>query len=143
MSTNANIAKLNEDGTVKSIYVHWDGYPTHTGKKLIENYETAEKLETLLAIGDLSQIEASPDCPEGHTYETSVDGYCVAYGRDRGEDGADAVISESVKEYNSDQAHQEFNYLFVDGTWFLNDNGELEELTPLRATYDHDDEDDD
>lgn len=40
MSTNSLVAYLNEDGSVVSSYVHYDGYATGVGEMLLENYNT-------------------------------------------------------------------------------------------------------
>ena len=40
MSTNSLVAYLNEDGSVVSSYVHYDGYSTGVGEMLLENYNT-------------------------------------------------------------------------------------------------------
>ena len=40
MSTNSLVAYLNEDGTVVSSYVHYDGYATGVGEMLLENYNS-------------------------------------------------------------------------------------------------------
>ena len=47
MATRSRIAIENQDGTVKSIYCHWDGYISHNGKISFENYDR-EKLEKLI-----------------------------------------------------------------------------------------------
>jgi hypothetical protein len=39
---------------LKPIYVHWDGYPSHMIPILRKNYNTVEKVEELLSLGDLS-----------------------------------------------------------------------------------------
>ena len=72
MSTRARIASENQDGTVDSIYCHFDGYVDSVGKKLFEHYDQ-EKLEKLLELGDISSLG-----------ESTID--TVAYCRDRGED---------------------------------------------------------
>ena len=38
MSTNSTINIQNEDGTVDSIYCHWDGYLEFNGKLLQQHY---------------------------------------------------------------------------------------------------------
>ena len=51
MSTNSLVAILNEDNTVTSSYVHYDGYTTGVGEILLENYnseELARELATTL-----------------------------------------------------------------------------------------------
>ena len=40
MSTNSLVAYLNEDGSIISSYVHYDGYATGGGEMLLENYNT-------------------------------------------------------------------------------------------------------
>ena len=54
MSTNSRIGILHEDGTTETIYCHWDGYPEHHMPILTEHYNTAEKVQALLALGDIS-----------------------------------------------------------------------------------------
>ena len=94
MGTRSYIITANPKGDFTGIYCHWDGYPSHNGKILHENYDTQEKVETLIALGDLSSLRESPACPEGHSYRTPVAGHCIAYGRDRGE----AVAAEGGAE---------------------------------------------
>jgi hypothetical protein len=72
MSTRSRIAIENQDGTVDSIYCHFDGYVDGVGKTLFNHYDQ-EKLEKLLELGDISTLGES-------TEDT------VAYCRDRGED---------------------------------------------------------
>ena len=51
MSTNSLVGYLNEDGTVVTSYVHYDGYATGVGEMLLENYnseELARELATTL-----------------------------------------------------------------------------------------------
>ena len=47
MSTNSLVAYLNEDGSVVSSYVHYDGYATGVGEMLLENYNTAKSARDL------------------------------------------------------------------------------------------------
>jgi hypothetical protein len=72
MATRSRIAIENQDGTVDSIYCHFDGYISGVGKTLFNHYDQ-EKLERLLELGDISVLEDS-------TLNT------IAYHRDRGED---------------------------------------------------------
>jgi hypothetical protein len=73
MSTRSRIAIEKQDGTVESIYCHFDGYISHNGEILQNYYSTREKMEKLIELGDISSLENTPE-------ET------VAYHRDRGED---------------------------------------------------------
>ena len=72
MATRSLIGIKLEDNIVKIIYCHWDGYPSHTGKLLIENYSTPATITELMELGDLSSLAESPD-------------QCKAYHRDRNE----------------------------------------------------------
>jgi len=59
MGTRSNIAIQNTDGTVEMQYCHWDGYISHNGKILFENYTTEEQVRELLAMGTISSLGAS------------------------------------------------------------------------------------
>ena len=72
MATRSRIAIEREDGSVKSIYCHYDGYLSGVGKTLFNHYDK-EKLEKLIELGDISSLEDSTEST-------------VAYCRDRGED---------------------------------------------------------
>ena len=65
MATRSRIAIENQDGTVLSIYCHWDGYPSHHGPILLENYTTQEKVESLIALGSISSLAPETEIPEG------------------------------------------------------------------------------
>jgi hypothetical protein len=73
MSTRSRIAIEKQDGTVDSIYCHFDGYLSNNGEKLQNHYSTKEQLEQLIALGDISSL--------GNDVKETV-----AYHRDRGED---------------------------------------------------------
>jgi len=73
MSTRSRIAIENQNGSVKSIYCHFDGYLIGVGRLLKEYYTTQAKVEALIDLGDISALEMTPEST-------------VAYARDRGED---------------------------------------------------------
>lgn len=56
MSTNSSISMLNDDGTVTSIYCHWDGYLSYNGRILYDHYNDKEKVKQLIALGSLSSL---------------------------------------------------------------------------------------
>lgn len=118
MSTNASIAIKQKDGKVKSAYVHWDGYPEHTGQTLAKHYNTEELANKVIDGGDISSIDNSCEKPEGHTFDNPTPGHTIYYGRDRGEEGVEPKISESVSEWRSKHG-QEYDYLFFDGEWHV------------------------
>ena len=58
MSTRSRIGILNDDGTVDSIYCHFDGYISNNGKILQEHYTDPAKMAELIALGDISSLAA-------------------------------------------------------------------------------------
>lgn len=102
MSTNSTISILNnDDGTVTSIYCHWDGYIAHNGRILHDNYNDEESVRSLLSLGSLSCLGENLD-------------ECVAYGRDNGENEND-VKAMSFEDWTDmlGSFDQDYNYLFV------------------------------
>lgn len=121
MATRSRIAIEKENGTVESIYCHWDGYPENNGRILVENYTDHEKVQALINLGDISSlapnIDAAPDT--GHTFNGPVDGVVVAYGRDRGETGIDKKTHSSVPDFFNGDI-EEYGYLFTqEGQWLV------------------------
>lgn len=110
MATRSTIAKVNDDGSITSIYCHWDGYPEGVGKTLKNHYTDVDKIDQLLALGWLSVLGAEIGTKKD--FETSVlNNECLAYGRDRGETDVDAVTHQSLGEWlNYHDA--EYGYLF-------------------------------
>lgn len=128
MGTRSTIAILREDGSVAKIYCHWDGYLEHNGRMLFEYYNTAEKVEELIALGDLSSLgrEIGVKHPFGPDYSVPGDsfkweqlygGMCTAYGRDRGEKGTEARGWTSLQAYEDEAQFEEYNYVFMHGEW--------------------------
>jgi hypothetical protein len=127
MATRSKIAIEDQDGTVRSIYCHWDGYPSHHGPILLENYTTQEKVESLIALGSISSLAPETEIPEGveHNFENATEGIVVAYHRDRGEDlviKAHGSVNEFVK---SDI--EEYGYIFTAAGEWLFANGHVGE----------------
>jgi len=105
MATRARIGVLHPDGSVTSIYSHWDGYPNGVGKTLAENYSSEELAKRLVAMGGVSVLEG--------TIEEST-----FYHRDRDED---LQIEESFNETaflkQSERDGAEWAYLWKGGSW--------------------------
>jgi hypothetical protein len=115
MGTRSNIGIKIAKSKILSIYCHWDGYPSHHGRILLENYNTKEKVEELLKEGDMSILGEKCTKPEGHSFDNAVDGYCVYYGRDRGETNIEARIVA-----HKDFHQEEFSYYFnpTNNNWY-------------------------
>ena len=113
MSTNATIAIERENGTRTAIYCHWDGHIKRAGATLQLAYNTAESIENLLKLGDLSVLgyytDPTDTTEKMHDFENRQRQVCVAYCRDRGDP---FLQSDTV---------QEFNYIFDerDACWYV------------------------
>jgi hypothetical protein len=114
MATRSRIAIENQDGSITSIYCHWDGHIETNGVILNNNYNTKDKVEALIELGNLSSLDK--------TLETTV-----AYARDRGEDSHQAIYS-NVEELFEDgfSSGVEYVYCFTkDGIWLVNELGSV------------------
>ena len=116
MATRSRIGIENADGTVTSIYCHWDGYPQGNGKTLAEHYQYREKVQQLIDLGSISSLHEFV-FPEGaHNFSEPEKGVTVAYHRDRGEDFMQSQHA-SVDEYLTSDV-EEWGYLYtLDGNW--------------------------
>lgn len=88
MSTNARIGILNKDKSTDSIYLHWDGYPSHVTPILLRSYNTPEKIRELISFGDISILGdnvTKPDKSKPHSFNNPQPNTVVAYHRDRQE----------------------------------------------------------
>ena len=132
MGTRSTIAIENADGTVTGIYCHWDGYLSHNGRILAENYTDEASVRELIALGDLSSLGETVGIKTD--FSNPADGQCVAYGRDRGETGVESRVFNSHADL-IENAGQEFDYLFVPGTgWQVNTYSGIYDLAAALAT---------
>jgi hypothetical protein len=126
MATRSTVTAKMSDGTYRTIYCHWDGYPKHNGRILLQCYSTQEAIEKLVAPGNISVLAESCDKPAGHSFDKPVKGYTVYYGRDRGEadnepsSGPDPLSSM----LNNGYGRQQYNYLWNGEGWLV-DGAEL------------------
>lgn len=123
MSTKSRIGILHKDGTTETVYCHSDGYPEHQLPILKEHYSTAEKVEVLLKLGDLSYLgeRIAPEEGEEHRFEygSRAEGVTVAYHRDRGEPLSPAQCHGSVDALKASDWCISWFYLFdaANGKW--------------------------
>jgi len=105
MGTRSRIA-IKTESEIKSVYCHWDGYLSNNGKILLENYNTPEKVENLINLGDMSSLHESIEKPEGHTFDTPIEGHTVFYNRDRNENWND--VKPQVFKYTNITSEKRF-----------------------------------
>lgn len=118
MATRSFIGKLLLDGSVRGVYCHWDGYPDGLGKTLTEHYTDPNKVDALLALGDISSL--APEIGERHDFDRPTPGFTVAYHRDRGEPLEPNTIYSTVRGLLRYAAHDfgaEYAYIFEGGRW--------------------------
>jgi len=67
MSTRATIACKQHDGRYAAIYLHFDGYPSHTGETLQQHFTTQQLAEVVVAGGDLRYLDRRTGTPERYS----------------------------------------------------------------------------
>ena len=114
MSTNSRVAIQLKNRKIKSIYVHWDGYLSGVGQDLLDFYNTEEKVNELLELGNLSILGTSiGEKVDFDKFDSRENKQCLAYGRDRGDEESEA------KKHLDSENEQEYNYLFKNGVWLF------------------------
>ena len=125
MATRAVIGKLQTDGSgIKAIYLHSDGYLEHAGRILDEHYKDENKVDKLIALGDLSAIDKNiGDKIEFGNYKLRAKNeQCVFYCRDRGEKYANFDLLDSeldLIKFANRSCNAEYVYLFAFGYWYV------------------------
>ena len=84
MATRSIIARKINDKESLAIYCHYDGYLEHNGAILHLHYDTPEKVEKLISLGDLCSLgkKVEPNTSKAHTRLRPQDEVCIYYGRD-------------------------------------------------------------
>ena len=122
MSTHAALGIRLNDGRIKAIYCHFDGYPAGVGITLAGCYATQERVEALLELGSLSSLGAklAPEPGQHHSFLSPIDNVTVAYHRDRGEQIQPGYLYPDLTAYikgGQDDFAAEYLYLYEDGEW--------------------------
>ena len=139
MSTRCRIGIQNKNGTITSIYCHFDGYIDWVGKILVDNYKDEGKVKQLMSLGDISSLGTEPianprawEMPtptfnkswDEQWKEINPEDRCNTYAS-RGDD-CPAETSKNATEYRqlSRDCNGEYTYLFKDNIWYvLNGSG--------------------
>lgn len=101
MATRSNIGVLQDDGTIKAIYCHWDGDPEHVGATLANHYDSHEKASELIALGDISSLSTTLELTAEAVY--------------KGEDkqGTQARTFKNADEWREYASEQWAEYLYL------------------------------
>lgn len=118
MSTRSLISVEQKDGSVKTVYCHFDGYPSHNGRMLEDNYKTLNKANELVSLGNISSLSESVN-------QTDF------YGRDRNENDQGPETSSSIKQALKKDYSTEYHYVFSKGKWQVYCNLEGRDLISI------------
>ena len=121
MATRSLIGIKNSNphlpGEIDYIYCHWDGYPSHNGKILMENYTSYPQVMQLIELGDISSL--GKEIGEQQDFNNVVNpDWCLAYHRDRGDELVDDRYAESEDEFRAVGYGSEYKYLFKNRKWY-------------------------
>ena len=109
MGTRSRIGIQLSDESILSVYCHWDGYPEFNGVKLVENFNTREKVKELIDGGDISSLWTnerwSNDLLDRHR-----DVYGPQYYSQRGEDSPPRLDANKY-DYLADG--EEYAYIYT------------------------------
>ena len=120
MATRSRIGLELDDGSVLSVYHHWDGYPQWLGVTLNKKFNTRDKVAELLDGGDMSSCDSDTDWDlkevESH----------VQYYNDRGENTTPR-LDKDLDTYLS--KGEEYAYLFTNDEWVCYNLHQFEDNT--------------
>ena len=109
MATRSRIGIELADGSILSVYHHWDGYPEWLGRILHTHYNTKEKSAELIDGGDMSSCWTNErwtnDLLDRHKEE-----YGPQYYSQRGED-CPPRLDKNLGEYL--QNSEEYSYVYT------------------------------
>ena len=118
MSTRSRIGLELSDGSILSVYHHYDGYPEWLGTKLQEHYTTQQSVSELIDGGDMSVCLDDDGNPNPIYYSQ------------RGED-CPPQLDTSLGAYCDKQSGEEFHYVFKpDHTWVCIDMNSFNDKDP-------------
>ena len=109
MGTRARIGIEHQDGSITSVYHHWDGYESWLGVKLNELYNTREKATQLIEGGDMSVCCDDDGNPNPQYYSQ------------RGET-CPPRLDLDYQDYTDKERGEEYHYIFTtDDEWICID----------------------
>ena len=113
MATRSRIGVQLKDGSVLSVYCHWDGYPEWNGKKLKEHFNSYKQAAELIDGGDISSLWTDKDWEQKEMKSRTL------YYAERGETDTEPNLDNSFQAFISgvNDSWADYAYLFADGEW--------------------------
>ena len=108
MATRSTISVVNDNGSVLSIYCHWDGYLSNNGRILYNHYTDLESVTKLVRAGAISSLGTTTD-------------NTVYYHRDRNESWGSTcgILFSNWEDFVYNHNSEDYDYVFIDGEWYL------------------------
>jgi hypothetical protein len=121
MSTRSRIGLELSDGSILSVYHHWNGYPEWLGRILQTHYNAKSLAEELIDGGDMSL------CWTDERWDDSgVKGvYGPQYYSQRGDD-CPPRLDKDMDEFFADG--EEYSYIFRNGNWYAYDMHQFDDM---------------
>lgn len=162
MGTNSIIGLVSpEDGVIRGVYCHFDGYHSHNGEILFQHYQDVNKIAQMIDLGGLSSLK--PEIGESYDHEGMFQALgleddphnpnsvrsklqeikrkqCTFYIRDYGRDGPKHEEYASIEDFFDNSPG--FAYLFVDGVWWTDGKHYKKPYRLLSEVLENLDEDD-
>ena len=127
MATRARCGLQLKDGSVISIYSHWDGYTECLGKDLKEHFNTRDKVAELIDGGDCSYVWTNA----GFNNETLPKSQPLYYTL-RGEKLENNLprLDATLADYLNKDNGEEYHYLYTDKGWIAYKMNSFEKQDP-------------
>jgi len=121
MSTRSRIAIENQNGSVTSVYCHFDGYISGVGKTLEKHYTDRSVVEELIELGDLSALGTSPSSTSAYSSNRNEDLHKTSY-----------LCVEDLFELGF-QSGEEYVYCFTKNNIWLVNEEESNQVNDLKV----------
>lgn len=112
MGTTASISKLNDDGSVSSIFCNFDGYLSWTGETLKKYYKTPGYVDKLLSHGDIRCLDKSIQLTKEITECNNI-----KYDKR-------TTYFVDWQDYENHGCREDYNYMYCDGEWTVKPYGD-------------------
>ena len=121
MATRSRIGLELKDGSILSVYHHWDGYPAWLGRILTTHYNAKSLAEELIDGGDMSCCWTKDRWTgkqiDKYVMENNeVEEYGPQYYSQRGDD-CPPRLDADLCEYLLPANGEEYHYVFRNGEW--------------------------